>query len=461
MILKTILNGHVYAFKSLTDVMAKANEEKSGDILAGIAAENAEERIAAKIVLSNLTLGEIRNCPAVPYEEDEVTRIIQDAVDEEVFAEIKGMSVAELREWLLDDSATGDMIKRLRRGLTSEMIAGVCKLMSNLDLIYAAKKMRVTARCNTTIGLEGTFSSRLQPNHTTDNPTGIIASTMEGLSYGSGDALIGVNPVEDTVENVTRILNCLTEFKNNWEIPTQICVLSHVTTQMKAIQKGAPSDMIFQSLAGSQKGNEAFGISADLLFEAWQLARESCTSQGPNVMYFETGQGSELSLESNNGCDQLVMEARCYGLAKRFDPFLVNTVVGFIGPEYLYDSKQVIRAGLEDHFMGKLTGLPMGCDVCYTNHMKADQNDMEVLATLLVAAGCNYIIGVPHADDCMLNYQCTSFLDVAALRQLFGLRPIREFDRWLEKMGFLKDGKLTELAGDASVFCTMGKIFYE
>lgn len=456
MLLKARLNSHVYTFKSLMDVMAKANEEKSGDILAGVAALSAEERIAAKIVLSEITLGEIRNSPAVPYEDDEVTRIIEDSVDEDVFGEIKNMSVAEFREWLLDDATTGDMIKRTSRGLTSEMVAAVCKLMGNLDLIYAAKKIRVTAHCNTTIGLEGTFSSRLQPNHPTDSPSGIIASTMEGLSFGAGDAVIGVNPVDDTVESVARTLNALDEFRNKWEIPTQICVLSHLTTQMKAIERGARSDLIFQSLAGSQKGNEAFGVRAGMLADALELAKSRCTSQGPNYMYFETGQGSELSSESNNGCDQLVMEARCYGLAKKFDPFLVNTVVGFIGPEYLYDSKQVIRAGLEDHFMGKLTGIPMGCDVCYTNHMKADQNDMDVLAALLVSAGCNYIIGVPHADDCMLNYQCTSFNDVATLRQLYNLRPIKEFEEWLEKMGFLKDGRLTGLAGDASVFCKKG-----
>lgn len=453
MILKAKLFSHVYQFKSLMDVMAKANEEKSGDRLAGIAAQTAEERVAAKVVLSNTTLNDIRNNPAVPYEQDEVTRIIQDAVDEGIFEEFKGMNVAEFREWLLDDSTTGDMILRASGGLTSEIVAAVCKLMSNLDLIYAAKKIRVTAHCNTTIGLEGTFSSRLQPNHTTDNPKGIIASTMEGLSYGVGDAVLGVNPVEDTVESVKRVLTCLSDFKNKWQIPTQTCVLSHITTQMKAIEKGAPCDLIFQSLAGSQKGNEAFGVNGSLLSEAYDLALKRGTAKGPNVMYFETGQGSELSSESNFGCDQLVMEARCYGLAKKYSPFLVNTVVGFIGPEYLYDSKQVIRAGLEDHFMGKLTGIPMGCDVCYTNHMKADQNDMEVLATLLVAAGCNYIIGVPHADDCMLNYQCTSFHDVATLRQLFNLRPIKEFDEWLEKMGFTKDGRLTQLAGDASVFC--------
>ena len=452
MILKTKLFGHVYEFKSIREVMAKANEEKSGDKLAGIAAETAEERVAAKVVLSNLTLNDLRNCPAVPYEEDEVTRIIQDSVNETLFNEYKNMTVAEFREWLLDTQTTPDMIRRASRGLTSEIVAGVCKLMSNLDLIYAAKKMRVTAHCNTTIGLPGTFSSRLQPNHTTDDPNGIIASVMEGLSLGCGDAVIGLNPVDDSMESVARILKMFDEFKRKWEVPTQICVLAHVTTQMEAVRQGAPCDLIFQSIAGSQKGNEAFGLNAAMLDEgrATMLSRGTCT--GPNVMYFETGQGSELSSEAHHGADQVVMEARCYGFAKRFQPFLVNTVVGFIGPEYLYNSKQVIRAGLEDHFMGKLTGIPMGCDACYTNHMKADQNDIENLATLLVAAGCNYIMGVPEGDDCMLMYQCTGYHEAAALREVFGLRPIHEFDMWLEKMGFSENGKLTPKAGDASVF---------
>ncbi len=453
MILKTKLFGHTYEFKSLREVMAKANEEKSGDKLAGIAAEDAQERVAAKVVLSHITLNEIRNCPAVPYEEDEVTRIIQDAVNETIFSQFKNMTVAEFREWLLDEKTDGAMIRRASRGLTSEIVAAVCKLMSNLDLIYAAKKMRVSAHCNTTIGLPGTFSSRLQPNHTTDDPKGIIASVMEGLSLGCGDAVIGLNPVDDSLESVARILKMFDEFKEKWEIPTQICVLAHVTTQTEAADKlGAPLDLMFQSIAGSQKGNEAFGLTAQMLDEGRDMMLHKGTCTGPNVMYFETGQGSELSSEAHNGWDQVTMEARCYGLAKRYQPFLVNTVVGFIGPEYLYDSKQVIRAGLEDHFMGKLTGIPMGCDACYTNHMKADQNDIENLATLLVAAGCNYVMGVPQGDDCMLMYQCTGYHEAAALREVFGLRPIKEFDAWLEKMGFSENGKLTPKAGDASVF---------
>lgn len=453
MILKTKLFGHTYEFKSLMEVMAKANEEKSGDKLAGIAAQSAEERVAAKVVLSQITLGELRNSPAVPYETDEVTRVIQDAVNEPIYNELKNKTVAEFREWLLDTSTTGEMIRRASRGITSEIVAAVTKLMGNLDLIYAAKKIVVTAHCNTTIGLPGTFSSRLQPNHTTDNPKGIIASAMEGFSLGCGDAVLGLNPVDDTAESVARILKSFDEFKNKWDIPTQICVLAHVSTQMEAITKhNAPIDLMFQSIAGSQKGNEAFGLNGAMLDEAHQMMVQHGTSTGPNYMYFETGQGSELSSDAHFGCDQLVMEARCYGLAKKYNPFLVNTVVGFIGPEYLYDSKQVIRAGLEDHFMGKLTGIPMGCDCCYTNHMKTDQNDVENLGMLLASAGCNYIMGVPHGDDCMLMYQCTGYHDAAAFREILGLRPIKEFDMWLEKMGFSKDGKLTSLAGDASVF---------
>ena len=450
--LKTKLFGKVYDFKSIMEVMAKANEEKSGDKLAGIAAESSEERVAAKVVLSHLTLEDLRNCPAVPYEMDEVTRIIQDDVNEKIYAGIKNLTVSDFREWILDENTTGEDIKRISRGITSEMVAAVTKLMSNLDLVYGAKKIRITAHCNTTIGLDGTLSARLQPNHTTDNTQGILASLMEGLTFGVGDAVIGLNPVDDSVESVMRVLKTFEDFKNKWEIPTQNCVLAHVTTQMEAIRRGAPADLIFQSIAGSQKGNEAFGITADMLEEARQLALKQGTGSGPNVMYFETGQGSELSSDSHYGVDQLTMEARCYGFAKRYSPFLVNTVVGFIGPEYLYDSKQVIRAGLEDHFMGKLTGIPMGVDACYTNHMKADQNDIENLSVLLAAAGCNFFMGLPHGDDIMLNYQSTGYHEIATLRELLHLKPIKEFDVWMEKMGFTKDGKLTQKSGDASVF---------
>lgn len=448
--LKTTLSGKTYCFRDLKDVMAKANEEKTGDTLAGIAAASAQERIAAKVVLAAVTLGDLRENPAVAYEDDEVTRIIQDDLSESVYRRIRGWTVAELREWILSEKTSGAMIRALSRGLTSEMVAAVAKLMSNLDLIYAANKITVTAHCNTTIGLPGTLSCRLQPNHTTDDLDGITASVLEGLSYGAGDAVIGLNPVTDSPEQVGKILRRFDEIKQHWQIPTQICVLAHVTAQMKAVRDGAPADLIFQSIAGSQKGNEAFGFSAATLAEARELLLRDGTAEGPNVLYFETGQGSELSSNAHNGADQVTMEARCYGFAKHFSPFLVNTVVGFIGPEYLYDARQVTRAGLEDHFMGKLTGVSMGCDCCYTNHMKADQNDNENLAALLTLAGCNYFMGIPHGDDIMLNYQTTGFRDTAALREITGKTAIPEFQLWLEKMGFVADGHLTAKAGDGS-----------
>ena len=448
--LKTTLLGKTYEFRDLKQVLAKANEEKSGDKLAGLAAESVQERIAAKVVLSAVTLGDLRNHPAVPYEEDEVTRIIQDDVNERVYEKIKNWTVSDLREWILSETTTADDIHKLSRGLTSEMVAAVCKLMSNLDLIYGAAKIPVTAHCNTTIGLPGTLSCRLQPNHTTDDPDGITASVLEGLSLGAGDAVIGLNPVTDSPEQVGKVLRRFAEIKEHWQIPTQICVLAHVTAQMKAVRQGAPCDLIFQSIAGSQKGNEAFGFSGDTIQEARDLLLHEGTAEGPNVMYFETGQGSELSSNAHHDTDQVTMEARCYGFAKRYKPFLVNTVVGFIGPEYLYDARQVTRAGLEDHFMGKLTGIPMGCDCCYTNHMKADQNAIENLATLLTVAGCNYFMGIPHGDDIMLNYQTTGFRETATLRELTHKTAIPEFDRWLHQMGFLENGRLTPKAGDGS-----------
>lgn len=452
MILKTMLTGQVYAFDSVKEVLAKANELKSGDQLAGVAAKSAQERVAAKIVLAQLTLNDLYNNPAVPYDDDEVTRTIIDGVNQRIYQSIKNWTVEDLREWLLSDAATDIEIQRLSRGLTSEMVAAVCKLMTNMDLVYAAKKIHIEKTANTTIGRPGTFSSRLQPNHPTDDLNGIMASVMEGLSMGAGDAVIGLNPVNDSVDSVRDILNKFEEFRSKWAIPTQTSVLAHITTQMEAVRKGAPAGLIFQSIAGSEKANTAFGINRSMLAEARQLAAEQGQAWGPNVMYFETGQGSELSSEANFGADQVTMEARCYGFARVFDPFLVNTVVGFIGPEYLYNAKQVIRAGLEDHFMGKLTGLSMGCDVCYTNHMKADQNDAENLTVLLASAGCNYIMGVPHADDVMLNYQSTGFQETATIRELFGLHPIKEFEDWMEKIGISENGHLTERAGDASIF---------
>lgn len=450
--LKTTLFGTTFAFSSIKEVMAKANEEKSGDILAGLAAGSGLERIAAKEVLSQLLVEELRENPVVSYEDDEVTRIIQDGVDAAVYERIRRWSIAELREYILAHTTGEADTRTLSRGLTSEVIAAVCKLMSNLDLVYAANKIRVPATCNTTIGLRGTLSTRLQPNHSTDSVDGITASLFEGLSYGCGDALIGLNPVNDTVHSLSEVLRRFDEVKNEWEIPTQICVLGHITTQIEAVRNGAPTDMIFQSIAGSQKGNTAFGFSAETVREAQALLAEKGTASGPNVLYFETGQGSELSSNAHHGADQVTMEARCYGFAKAFHPFMVNTVVGFIGPEYLYNSRQVIRAGLEDHFMGKLTGVPMGCDCCYTNHMQADQNDIENLSLLLSCAGINYILGAPTSDDVMLNYQTNAYHDVGAIREILGLRPIREFDQWLEKMGITENGRLTKYAGDPTIF---------
>ena len=446
----------MFQFRTVKEVLAKANELKSGDVLAGIAASSDLERIAAKEVLSRMLLSELRENPAVPYEEDEVTRIIQDDVDETVYSRIRNWTVSELREYILSYTTSEEDIRSLSAGLTSEMISAVCKLMSNLDLVYAAGKVRVPARCNTTIGLRGTLATRLQPNHSTDNIEGITASLFEGLSYGCGDALIGLNPVNDTVTSLSEVLKRFDEVKRTFEIPTQICVLGHITTQMEAVRRGAPTDMIFQSIAGSEKGNRAFGFSAQTVGEAMELLREKGTAQGPDILYFETGQGSELSSDAHFGADQVTMEARCYGFARHFHPFMVNTVVGFIGPEYLYDSRQVIRAGLEDHFMGKLTGVPMGCDCCYTNHMMADQNDIENLSMLLAASGVNYILGVPTGDDIMLNYQTNAYHDAAAIREILGLRPIREFDQWLEKMGISENGKLTKYAGDPTIFTRRG-----
>ena len=449
---KTLLGGQVFTFDSVKEVMAKANEEKSGDILAGVAASSDLERIAAKEVLSNMLLKDLRENPAVPYEEDDVTRLNQDSINEVFYNKIKNWTVSDLREWILSYSTTEQQLRDMSHALTSEMVAGVAKLMTNLDLIYGAQKIQVPARCNTTIGLRGTMATRLQPNHTTDNVEGITASLFEGLSYGCGDALIGLNPVNDTVSSLAEVLRRFDEVKNKFEIPTQICVRGHVTTQIEAVKQGAPCDMIFQSIAGSEKGNRAFGFSTDTLREAKALLKKQGTAVGPNVMYFETGQGSELSSDAHFGADQVTMEARCYGYAREFAPFMVNTVVGFIGPEYLYDSKQVIRAGLEDHFMAKLSGVPMGCDCCYTNHMQADQNDIENLALLLGAAGVNYILGVPSSDDIMLNYQTNAYHDVNAVRETLGKRPIRGFEIWLEKMGIMENGRLTDRAGDPTIF---------
>lgn len=450
--LKTMLMGQVYQFKTLKEVFAKANEEKSGDRLAGLAAETVQERIAAKQVLAALLLRDIRDNPLLPAEEDEVSRIIEEQVNEPTYKRVQSWTVSELREYILDDRTSGEDLKRLSRGLTSEMIAAVAKLMSNLDLIHGANKIEVITKCNIAIGQKGILASRLQPNHPTDDVEGMLASLKEGLSYGMGDAVIGINPVDDSVESVKRLLHATHDFMNTWEIPTQNCVLAHVITQMKAIEQGAPADMIFQSIAGTEAANRSFGITAALLDEANDMARTLGTGTGPERLYFETGQGSELSAEAHHGIDQLTMESRNYGFARRYNPYILNTVVGFIGPEYLYDSKQVKRAGLEDHFMGKMHGISMGVDICYTNHIKADQNDIEDLGVLLTAAGVNFIIATPMGDDCMLNYQSMSYHDVATLRQTMNRRPSPIFETWLEKMGIMEDGKLSRRAGDPSIF---------
>ncbi|EFV76171.1 MULTISPECIES: ethanolamine ammonia-lyase subunit EutB [Cytobacillus] len=450
--LQTSHLGNVYQFENLKDLFAKANEEKSGDRLAGIAAETVQERIAAKLVLSHLTLSDIRENPMLSPEEDEVSRIIESGMNEPVYQSIKNWSVAELREYILDDDTTGEDLKRIGRGLNSEMIAAAAKIMSNLDLVHAANKIEILSKCNITIGYKGTLASRLQPNHPTDNVDGMIASLKEGLSYGIGDAVIGINPVDDSVESVKRLLHATHAFIKDWGIPTQNCVLAHVTAQMKAIEQGAPADMIFQSIAGTEAANRSFGITASLLEEANDMARTLGTGTGPQRLYFETGQGSELSAEAHFGMDQMTLESRNYGFARHYDPYIVNTVVGFIGPEYLYNNKQVIRAGLEDHFMGKMHGIPMGVDICYTNHIKADQNDIEDLGVLLTAAGVNFIIAAPMGDDCMLNYQSMSYHDVATLRQTMNKQPSPIFRDWLEKMGIFENGKLSKIAGDPTIF---------
>ena len=452
MFLRTKLHGKTYEFPDIRLLMGKANEEKSGDHLAGVAAETAAERVAAKLVLAEVPLSVLHDNPAVPYDQDEITRLIQDAVDQNIYNEVKDKTVGEFREWILADTTSTEMIHRISNGLTAEMVAGVTKLMSNLDLMYAAKKIPVSAHCNNTIGSPGTLSSRNQPNHPTDSPEGIRAELYEGLSYGSGDSVIGINPVDDSYGSVARLLDMTYDVIKTWDIPTQNCLLSHVTTQMKCMQSGSPVGLVFQSLAGSQKGNDSFGISVGMIDEAYEMAKKYCFPKGPNFMYFETGQGSELSAEAHNGWDQLVLEARCYGFAKRYSPYQVNTVVGFIGPEYLYDARQIQRAGLEDHFMGKLTGISMGVDACYTNHARADQNAIENLAVMLTAAGCNYFMGLPMGDDSMLSYQSTSYHDAPTLRQLFNLRPAPEFEKWMEELGLIKNGILTEKAGDPTIF---------
>jgi ethanolamine ammonia-lyase large subunit len=457
MALSYTAGGQRFNFGSVKEVLAKANEEKSGDTLARVASSCELERVAAKQVLSEITLQQLRHSPVWSCEEDEVSRFIDQSIDQVAYDRIKGWSVAELREFILDSSTASGDIAEIRLGLTGEMVAAVTKLMSNLDLVSAAKKCRVVSRAHTTLGLEGRLSARLQPNHPADGVAGIRASIYEGLAYGVGDAVIGINPAYDTPDSVAKLLDATHELIQRLGLPTQNCVLSHISTQMKAIERGAMSGLIFQSIAGSEKGNKAFGVDLAMLAEAYELGKDKCDNPSGSVMYFETGQGAELSSNSHNDADQVTLEARCYALARLFNPFLVNDVCGFIGPEYLADGRQMIRAGLEDHFMGKLLGVPMGIDACYTNHMNADQNDLENLAMLLACAGVNYFMGVPMGDDVMLSYQTTSFHDIASLRELLGLRPAPEFEIWLENAGLMKDGKLTDVAGDASYISQLGK----
>jgi ethanolamine ammonia-lyase large subunit len=439
-----------FSFSSLREVFAKANEEKSGDRLAGIAAQGDRERIAAKMVLADIRLSEIVDHPLIDPDQDEVSRLLLDRQDRAALASMSSWTLGELREYLLDDTRTGEDYRAIAQGLLPEMAAGVAKLMSNKDLVLVAARIRNISRCRNTMGQRGVLGIRLQPNHPTDDLGGILLAVVDGLLYGCGDAVIGVNPASDAVETVRTLLWGLDSLIEKLGIPTQACCLAHITTQLACLREGVPVDLVFQSVAGTEKANASFGINLGLLREGREQALEQRQSRnvawaGDNVMYFETGQGSALSAEAHHGVDQVTLEARAYGVAREFKPFLVNSVVGFIGPEYLFDERQIVRAGLEDHFMGKLLGLPMGCDVCYTNHAAADQNSADNLLLLLSAAGCNYFMGVPCADDVMLNYQSTSYHDAATVRKVFGLKPAPEFLAWLEERGIFSNGELAHL----------------
>ena len=487
-----------FQFRDLADLLARANEEKSGDQLAGLAAQSEQERVAAKFALADLPLQQIVANPLIPPEQDDVTRLILETHDRESFSTIKSMTVGEFREFILSDETDEDMLKALHWAITPEIAAAVTKLMSNKDLVLAANKVRVVTRCRNTMGQRGVLGIRLQPNHPADDAAGILLSAFDGLLYGCGDAVIGVNPATEAVESVSAILHALQRLIDAYNIPTQACCLAHISTQLKAMERGAPLDLLFQSVAGTQRANESFGITLNMLREGRERVLEQHTHRGigksgdrrienqkrippadqlrvrndkhsdhyepasadhpitgspdhpiSQCMYFETGQGSALSADAHHGIDQLTLEARAYGVARVFEPFLINSVVGFIGPEYLYDERQIVRAGLEDHFMGKLLGLPMGCDVCYTNHAAADQNSADNLLMLLAAAGCNYFMGVPCSDDVMLNYQSTSFHDALAVRRLFNLRPAPEFLAWLHEMGIYKEGEPAKIEANA------------
>jgi ethanolamine ammonia-lyase large subunit len=435
-----------FVFSDLREVFAKANEEKSGDQLAGIAARSERERVAAKRTLADLTLADIVRQPLIDPDTDEVSRLILESFDQDAFRPIENLTVGEFREYILGDSSDEQTLKQLQPAIIPEIAAALAKIMSNKDLVTAAAKIRNVTRCRNTMGERGVLGIRVQPNHPIDDLGGILLSAFEGLLYGCGDAVIGVNPASDSVETVAAILHGLQQLVGVYKVPTQTCCLAHIGTQLAAMDRGAPVDLLFQSIAGTEAANRSFGISLATLREGRERVVEHHRARdaewiGSNVMYFETGQGSALSAEAHHGVDQLTLEARAYGVARVFDPFLVNTVVGFIGPEYLYDERQIVRAGLEDHFMGKLLGLPMGCDVCYTNHAAADQNSADNLLLLLGAAGCNYFMGVPCSDDVMLNYQSTSYHDALAVRRLFKLRPAPEFLDWLERSGFYRESE--------------------
>jgi ethanolamine ammonia-lyase large subunit len=442
------IRGERFVFADLREVFAKANEEKSGDRLAGLAAGTDRERVAAKLALADITLDDIVDRPLIDPDHDEVTRLILDALDREAFRAIRTLTVGEFREHLLDDSVGEDDLRHLRDAITPEVAAAVTKLMSNKDLVLASGKIRVVTRCRNTLGQRGVLGIRLQPNHPVDDLGGILLSAVDGLLFGCGDAVIGVNPATESVDTASGILNGLDSLIRTLGVPTQACCLAHITTQLACMERGVPVDLLFQSVAGTEAANSSFGVNVALLREGRERAieqhgrRTDVAWLGDDVMYFETGQGSALSAEAHHGVDQLTLEARAYGVARALRPFLVNSVVGFIGPEYLYDERQITRAGLEDHFMGKLLGLPMGCDVCYTNHAAADQNSADNLMLLLAAAGCNYFMGVPCADDVMLNYQSTSFHDAATVRRIFGLGPAPEFAAWLQERGIFRGGQL-------------------
>lgn len=452
---RTSIRNHNYEFDSLRILLAKASPYRSGDALASLCASSYQERVAAQMALADVPLKDFLNEAVIPYEKDEVTRLIIDSHDRNAFEVISHFRTGDLRNWLLSDDADGKSIRDLTYAFTPEMIAAVSKLMRNQDLITVAQKLEIVTRFRNTIGLRGRLSVRLQPNHPTDDPRGIAASIVDGLLYGCGDAVIGINPATDNPNAVSALLKMLEEFRIKFDIPTQTCVLSHVTTSLQIIKENAPLDLIFQSIGGTEKTNSSFGVSLSVLKEGYEATMSlNRGTIGQNVYYFETGQGSSLSANAHEGVDQQTCEARAYAVARHFNPLLVNSVVGFIGPEYLYDGKQITRAGLEDLFCGKMLGLPMGMDVCYTNHAEADQDDMDNLLTLLGVAGCNYIMGVPGADDIMLNYQSTSFHDVMYLRKVLNKRPAPEFEAWLIKQGIMDDegNKLNVQAGEVKRF---------